>query len=209
MLDVTAQQLGSPLDSIDRGAGRRRARRAARHDPVRRADRDRAQRSGLEPPQHALRDLERARRERPPPHRRRAAADRVDADASRRRPAVDELSRRTPHAARHVGPQPLGRRGGVQGRDSPARHALRTERDAGVPDRLRQRRRRAEIRREGLAAALRSAGRRRLLRPPAGRPRPRRRALRVSPDAARAGARLRGHVRSQVVQHPARAAACR
>ena len=45
VFDVTAQQLGSPLDSIDRGAGRRRARRAARRDPVRRADRDRAQRS--------------------------------------------------------------------------------------------------------------------------------------------------------------------
>ena len=83
LFDVTAQQLGSPLDSILEVL-------SADGRPVPRAvlrsagpDRNRAQRSGFEPPQHSPGRLERDRHQRLSPGRRRAAAGRSHAHSSR------------------------------------------------------------------------------------------------------------------------------
>ena len=138
VFEVTAQQLGSPLDSIVEVLDAQGAHRAARAGPMPGADRDCTQRSRFQSPEHPSPHLERAGYQRLSADWRRAAAGRFASDASRRRPPVEELSGRAVGAARYLAAQSFGGRGGLQGVASRARHAARGERHADLPNRLRE-----------------------------------------------------------------------
>ena len=189
VFEVTAQQLGSPLDSIIEvlDADGRPVPRAVH--PRAGPDRDRAERSGLGPPQHPPRGVER---------------DRASTTTSWPGDELLQVEAMPTHPDDDI--RLKGFRGGrIALLDtSPRNHSVgeavykveihppgaRLEPNGMPvdPDRLRQRRRRNAVRRQGFAAALRGARRRRLLPPPAGRTRSRRRAVRLSSHGARAGA---------------------